>query len=160
MARPRKLLELQTGNLTVEQRKQKELEESLVKVDSKNIKCPSWVKSKIAKNEFKRLNNILVDLDILTELEINSLANYCNCYAKFVQVSLELENEPLVMEYTNKSGFTNIIENPKLKVQLKLSKELRDLGNELGINMSSRLKFASSKSKELKDEIEDEFGDI
>ena len=37
MARPRKLLELQTGNLTVEQRKQKELEESLVKVDSKNI---------------------------------------------------------------------------------------------------------------------------
>lgn len=160
VGRPKKALANSTGDLTEKRKKQKELEESLVKVTANNIMCPSWVESEVAIKEFYRLAKILNNIEILTDLEVTMLANYCNCYDKFVSISLELENEPLVIEYTNKAGFTNAIENPKFKVLLKLSKELRDLGNELGINMSSRLKFATIKAEKLNNEVENDFGEI
>lgn len=160
MARPRKALENQIGNLTKQEIEIKKQEEELIKISAKDIKCPTWVKNKLARKEFKRLTSLLEEIDILTELDVTNLANYCNCYARFVELSLELENESLVVEYTNKAKVTNIIENPKFKVQLKLSEELRKLGNELGISLNSRLKFASAKMEKINDGITDDFGDI
>lgn len=160
MARPKKPVELQRKNLTKQEIEQKKLEESLVNITAKNVKCPSFIKSEIAINEFERLVGLLEEIDILTELDITMLGNYCNCYSRFVEVSQQLDKEDLTIEYTNKAGFTNAIENPKFKVLLKLSKELRDLGNELGINMSSRLKFATIKAEKLNNELENEFGEL
>ena len=151
MARPKKLLDNQTKHLTKEEIQKREYEENLIKIDDKNIKAPNWLKDRVAKNEFKRLVGLLEKIDIICELDITTLGLYCQTYAKLVEIVKELEQEELVIDGKP---------NPKMKMQLQLSEELRKLGNELGITLNSRLKFATSKAEKERDEIKDEFGDI
>ena len=149
--RPKKALDNMTGHWTKEQIEQREYEESLIRIDDKNIKAPNWLKDRVAKQEFKRLVVLLEKIDIICELDITTLGLYCQTYAKLVSLIKELEEEALV---------ENGKANPKMKLQLQLSEELRKLGNELGITLNSRLKFATSKAEQERDEIKDEFGDI
>ena len=151
MARPKKTLDNQTKHLTKAEIQQREYEESLIRIDDKNIKAPNWLKDRVAKQEFKRLVVLLEKIDIICELDITTLGLYCQTYAKLVSLIKELEEEALV---------ENGKANPKMKLQLQLSEELRKLGNELGITLNSRLKFATSKAEQERDEIKDEFGDI
>ena len=151
MARPKKALDNQTKHLTKEEIQKREYEENLIKIDDKNIKAPNWLKDRVAKQEFKRLVALLEKIDIICELDITTLALYCETYAKLVEIVKELEQEELVIDGKP---------NPKVKMQLQLSEELRKLGNELGISLSSRLKFATSKAEKERDEVKDEFGDI
>ena len=151
MARPKKALDNMTGHWTKAEIQQKKYEESLIKIDDKNIKAPNWLKDRVAKQEFKRLVALLEKIDIICELDITTLGLYCQTYAKLVEIVKELEQEELVIDGKP---------NPKMKMQLQLSEELRKLGNELGITLSSRLKFATSKAEKERDQIKDEFGDI
>ena len=151
MARPKKVLDNMTGHWTKAEIQQKKYEESLIKIDDKNIKAPNWLKDRVAKNEFKRLVGLLEKIDIICELDITTLGLYCQTYAKLVEIVKELEQEELVIDGKP---------NPKMKMQLQLSEELRKLGNELGITLNSRLKFATSKAEKERDQIKDEFGDI
>ena len=146
MARPKKLLDNQTKHLTKAEIQQKKYEESLIKIDDKNIKAPNWLKGKIAKAEFNRLAKLLLEIEVVNELDITSLAVYCENYERLIQVTKELETEELII---------NGRINPKMKLKLQLQDELRKLGNELGINLSARLKFASIKVQEEKDELLD-----
>ena len=151
MARPKKALDNMTGHWTKAEIQQKKYEENLIRIDDKNIKAPNWLKDRVAKQEFKRLVALLEKIDIICELDITTLALYCETYAKLVNLIKELEQEELVIDGKP---------NPKVKMQLQLSEELRKLGNELGISLSSRLKFATSKAEQERDEVKDEFGDI
>ena len=146
MARPKKVLDNMTGHWTKEQIEQKKAEENLIKIDAKNIQAPSWLKGKIAKAEFNRLAKLLLEIEVVNELDITSLAVYCENYERLIKVTKELETEELVI---------NGRINPKMKLKLQLQDELRKLGNELGINLSARLKFASVKVQEEKDELLD-----
>ena len=151
MARPKKVLDNMTGHWTKAEIQQKKNEDNFIKIDDKNITCPKWVKGKVARNEFNRLLKLLEKIDIICELDITTLGLYCQTYAKLVEIVKELEQEELVIDGKP---------NPKVKMQLQLSEELRKLGNELGISLSSRLKFATSKAEKERDEVKDEFGDI
>ena len=144
MARPKKTLDNQTKHLTKAEIQQREYEESLIRIDAKNIQAPSWLKGKIAKAEFNRLAKLLLEIEVVNELDITSLAVYCENYERLIQVTKELETEELII---------NGRINPKMKLKLQLQDELRKLGNELGINLSARLKFASIKVQEEKDEL-------
>ena len=146
MARPKKLLDNQTKHLTKEEIEQKKAEENLIKIDAKNIQPPSWLKGKIARAEFNRLAKLLLEIEVVNELDITSLAVYCENYERLIKVTKELETEELII---------NGRINPKMKLKLQLQDELRKLGNELGINLSARLKFASVKIEEEKDKLLD-----
>ena len=146
MARPRKSSDNLNGHFTKEQIEQRKAEENLIKIDAKNIVVPSWLKGKVAKAEFKRLAKLLLEIEVVNELDITSLAVYCENYERLIKVTKELETEELVI---------NGRINPKMKLKLQLQDELRKLGNELGINLSARLKFASIKIQEEKDELLD-----
>ena len=146
MARPRKSSDNLNGHFTKEQIEQRKAEENLIKIDAKNIVVPSWLKGKVAKAEFKRLAKLLLEIEVVNELDITSLAVYCENYERLINVTKELETEELVI---------NGRINPKMKLKLQLQDELRKLGNELGINLSARLKFASVKIQEEKDELLD-----
>ena len=91
---------------------------------------------------------------------MNNLGAYCNAYSSYLEASKELAKQPQVVEYTNKAGATNFVENPYIKIQLKYSDEMRRYSSLLGLSIDSRLKLATIKSKETKQEIVDDFGDI
>ena len=88
------------------------------------------------------------------------MAAYCNAYSGYLETIREMQGQALTIEYTNKGGATNIIENPLIKIQMKYSDEMRKYSSLLGLSIDSRLKLASIKSTETKKELTDEFGDI
>ena len=161
MGRPKLPLELQKGNLTKEQQVEKELEQDLAKANSNQLdKPPLWLRDKVAKKEWKRLVEQFRSISIISNLDLNNLAAYCNAYSCYRQSIDELQGKPLVVEYTNKANVTNQIENPLIKIQMKYSDEMRKYSALLGLSVDSRLKLSSLKLKETKSEIKDEFGDI
>ncbi len=135
-------------------------EEGLIRPNDDKIKCPSWVKDKVARAEFKKISEELQELKLLTNLDVNTLASYCIAYSNYLKATLELEGQPLVISQTNKSGFTNLVENPLIRIQLKFSDEMKKHASEMGLTINSRLKLVVPKAKPKKDEIEEEFGDL
>ncbi|EGT0683789.1 phage terminase small subunit P27 family [Clostridium perfringens] len=161
MGRNRKSLDLQNGNLTCTQKNDRELEEDSIIIGKEQLENPpSWLRNKVAKDEWKRLVEQLKTLKIISNLDLNNLGAYCNAYSWYIETTKQLKKEPLIINYTNKANATNLIENPLIKIQMKYSDEMRKYASLLGLSIDSRLKLASLKGKKKKDKISDEFGDI
>ncbi|GMQ56775.1 hypothetical protein AN1V17_11690 [Vallitalea sediminicola] len=161
MARPKKPVNIQSGNLTRQQKIEKELQENLVKTGTEQLqKTPKWLRDSVAKKEWKRLVKQFESIGILTNLDVVNLGAYCNAYSYYIEATNELNNEEMVVEYTNKAGATNEVENPRIKIQIKYSDEIKKYSSLLGLTADSRLKMASLKLNETKKDIVDEFGDI
>ncbi|GAB6150216.1 phage terminase small subunit P27 family [Clostridium novyi] len=161
MARPKKLLAMQEGNLTCKQQEEKRLQEEAIQTGMEQLKTtPKWLRDKEAKKEWKRLVEQFKRLAIISNLDLNNLGAYCNSFSSYLEATKQLNGQPLTIEYTNKGGATNIIENPLIKIQLKYSDEMKKYSSLLGLTIDSRLKMASIKLTETKKDIVDEFGDI
>ncbi|MBN1051628.1 phage terminase small subunit P27 family [Clostridium botulinum] len=160
MARPKKMLNVQEGHLTKEQQIEKKLQEEIIQTGTEQLKPPKWLRDKTAKKEFKRLVEQFKTIGIISNLDLNNLGAYCNAYSFYLESTTLLNKEPLTIEYTNKAGATNIIENPLIKIQLKYSDEMKKYSSLLGLTIDSRLKMATIKLNETKKEITSDFGDI
>lgn len=152
---------MQQGHLTCKQQSEKEMQEKIIETGMEQLeKPPKWLRDKEAKREWKRLVEQFKNLAIISNLDLNNLGAYCNAYSSYIEATRELKGQPLTIEYTNKGGATNIIENPLIKIQLKYSDEMKKYSSLLGLTIDSRLKMASIKLTETKKDIVDEFGDI
>ncbi|APU60741.1 phage terminase small subunit P27 family [Clostridium botulinum] len=161
MARPKKMLSIQEGHLEKKQQEEKKLQEQIIQTGMEQLKKPpKWLRDSLAKKEWKRLVEQFKTLSVISNLDLNNLGAYCNAYSSYIEATKELKGQPLTIEYTNKGGATNIIENPLIKIQLKYSDEMKKYSSLLGLTIDSRLKIATLKLTETKKEIVDEFGDI
>ena len=161
MGRPKKTLEMQEGHLTKQQRLDKELQEDLLESATDQLeKPPTWLRDNIAKKEWKRLVEQFKAIGIISNLDLNNLGAYCNAYSSYLESTKELKGQSMTIEYTNKGGSTNLIENPLIKIQIKYSDEMKKYSSLLGLTIDSRLKMATIKLNETKKDITDEFGDI
>ncbi|UBK85085.1 phage terminase small subunit P27 family [Clostridium perfringens] len=161
MGRPRKISELQNKHLTQEEKINKELEEEFATVNRDQLeKPPSWLIDNVAKKEWNRLVEQLKALKVIGNLDLNNLGAYCNAYSSYVNATKKMKKEEMLIEFTNKSGATNTVEHPLIKIQLKYSDEMRKYSSLLGLSVDSRLKMASILNKKLEDDIKDDFGDI
>lgn len=153
MGRPPKLTLVNKKHLTKNEiRKRKEKEDKLLKSNKiDKIKPPSWLSAK-AKTLFNDLSEDLIELNVLNNLDINSLALYCHHYIKFLELEKEIKKEGETIEYTNREGFTNVVENPKLKIKNKYFEILNKLSKEFGLSPLSRLRL-TVHSNEKESEI-------
>lgn len=158
----RKHNSLKTGDYTQQRQKEMELvdrELESTKTD-KPLKCPNWVKDKIAKAEFKRLSKELSDAGILSYLDLDILVNYCISYSNYRKATEQLLNEPLTVTKVNSNGTVGTDINPLVKIQKIYSDEIKKYASMLGLTIDSRMKIASIKVEKAQDKVGDEFGDI
>jgi P27 family predicted phage terminase small subunit len=125
----------------IEERKAKE-----VKANTDNIKPPSYLSKELIPN-FEYIANQLVDIGIMTNLDCEVLARYVMLENQFQQISSKLLQLNIDDEEYYK--FCNL--------QEKIFKQVRQVGNDLGLSISSRCKLVvPSKEKEEKElSIED-----
>lgn len=151
MGRTRLPLSEQKGDLTKERQERRKAEQELVKAPKKYIeKTPSWLSKRAAK-EYKRLLGNIKDMDMLSDLDANNLACYCNAYDKYLTAEDDIANRGTLIDGR---------ENPSVLLQIKFAKEMREFGKQCGLSIDSRLKFAAVKLKETEENISDEFGEI
>ena len=161
MGRPKLPENMQKGHLTNLQKTEKQLEEQNVKVGMEQLdNPPMWLRDGVAKKEWKRLVEQFKTIEIITNLDLNNLGAYCNAYSAYLETTKQLKGQPLTVEYTNKGGATNIIENPLIKIQIKYSDEMKRFSSLLGLTIDSRLKIGAIILNKTKDEVKENFGDI
>lgn len=160
MARPKKPLAFQKGNLTTGTKLKKERAEALVSVVSSTalLKPPSWLLDEIAIKEYKRVVKEIVKLGILNNLDINNLGAYCNAYSLYLKATEELKTQPLTIVKELPNGCSNIVENPLIKIQKTYANEMRSFANLAGLTLDGKLKMGSQKVVEEKDELKKIFG--
>lgn len=162
MPRPRKELSQQKGHLTKVTQINRQNEMDSVKTKSDEIlKAPAWLHDPLARNEWRRIVPQLLEIDIVGNLDLSSIAGYCNAFAQYRRATEKLKDEPLVYDsYDEKTGAEYHKENPTIKVQTNAAAEMRKFASLCGLTIDSRLKAAATKTKQKQDEIETAFGVI
>lgn len=139
-------------------RRRKENEKAL-KVAKDKLKPPSWL-GKIAKKEFKYIVDETQSIELLTNLDVHTLAVYSNVYEQYVICNQRLLEDGIIVE-ANKASETVTAAHPLFVKQAQLFDQLRKMQTDLGLSPSSRAKLAlhaaltSDKSKE-----EEEFDNV
>lgn len=134
--------------------------EARLKPKADKLRPPSWL-SPIAKREFKRIVKEMEGLGVLTNVDIDALALYVDAYASYIECTRIIEQEGLMVEYTNKAAETNKVAHPLLTKKRQLADQMRMMAVELGLTPAARAKLAMPK-REPKEptEFERMFGNV
>lgn len=159
MGRPRKIISMQTGNIKKDVRAKREYEESLVKTDKDELeKLPSSVfLDATAKREYERVRKNLQSIDIIGNLDRNSMIVYANAYSMYLQALKETKKKDFCPTVKTSSGEKP---NPIYAIMEQAKKDMDSSGSALGMSASSRLKIASEKAKGQEENLMQMFGDI
>lgn len=159
MGRPRKIISMQTGNIKKDVRAKREYEESLVKTDKDELeKLPSSVfLDATAKREYERVRKNLQSIDIIGNLDRNSMIVYANAYSMYLQALKETKKKDFCPTVKTSSGEKP---NPVYAILEQAKKDMESSGSALGMSASSRLKIAAEKAKGQEENLMQLFGDI
>lgn len=159
MGRPRKIISLQTGNIKKDVRAKREYEESLIKTDKDELeKLPSSVfLDATAKREYERVRKNLQSIDIIGNLDRNSMIVYANAYSMYLQALKETKKKDFCPTVKTSSGEKP---NPVYAIMEQAKKDMDTSGSALGMSASSRLKIAAEKAKGQEENLVQLFGDI
>lgn len=130
----------------IEKRKNSE-----VKAKSDNIKPPQNL-TKDEKKEFKKIAKELIEIEIMSNLDSNSLGMYVRAYSNYVKVSDKLiKLDPL--EKFDEYNKLSILED-------RYAKQCRSHAIDLGLTISSRCKLVVPKPPEglKKNKFSEKFG--
>lgn len=155
MGRSRKPAEAQKGHLTLMENEQRAAEQQSVVTDREQLKkVPSkFLINNLARLEWKRITLELASIDIVGNLDRNNLIGYCNSWAKYVEVTQQLEEQELTV-----SGKNGEVKNPLIEIQKNYADEIRKFGSLCGLTIDSRLKAAAIKTEQTKDQMKEMFG--
>lgn len=112
---------------------------SEIKAKSDNIKPPKNL-TKEEKKEFKKIAKELVELDIMSNLDCNSLGMYIRAYGNYVKISESLMNMDPVKDFDTYNKLS-ILED-------RYTKQCRSHAIDLGLTISSRCKLVVPKPPE------------
>ena len=156
MARPRKSVNALQGAYTKEAMKERLAKEKAITGDSDSILPPKFIEDDdIALAEFYRVVDELKKVNIATNVDNVMLGVYANCYSLYYRATVEIGEQGLVTEYTNKGGATNPVINPYIKIQQQYMASLMKISEKFGLDPSSRAKIAHLQPPTDKEKVED-----
>lgn len=139
MARPREPIDLIIAkgkkNLTKKEIEKRRAQE--VKAPNDKVEPPSYLPEEL-KNEFNRIADELIEIDIMSNLDCEALARFIVSESQYQKVS-----ERVIKMKTIGPTYMELI-----KTQEKLFKMARQAANDLGLTISSRCKLVVPKKQE------------
>jgi len=125
-----------------------------VKPESIRPRVPTHL-SKDARRCWDYLAPKLFDLGLLTRLDRETLAAYCESYALWVEAKEKVNTSGLVLKTMN----GNLIQNPYLSIANKARDSMVKIGAEFGLSPSSRVGLPSKDGGDpLEGDLSDLFG--
>ncbi|AEH46782.1 phage terminase small subunit P27 family [Parageobacillus thermoglucosidasius] len=154
------LLQGNKSRLTKKEIEQRMEAEERLKPKADKVKPPSWL-DPLAKKEFKRIVSELSELGLITNVDIVALATYCDAYSDYVKCTKLIQEEGMMVEYTNKAAETNKVPHPLLTKKKQLFEQMKAVASEFGLSPSARAKLAMPKKEEKEPTPEEKlFGDV
>jgi P27 family predicted phage terminase small subunit len=147
-------------HLTKKEIQERKEAEERIKPKADKVKPPTWL-SKEAKKVFKQLAKELQEVGLITNVDVHALALYCDAYVNYIECTRIIEEEGLMVEYTNKAAETNKVPHPLLTKKKHLHEQMKALANEFGLTPAARAKIAIPKQeKKEPTAFEKMFGDV
>ena len=148
MGRPPKPINATFGEYNKQTKKEREEAENKIDGSVGNNKLKTAPKN-LSRNGKAIYRALLEDLE-KSGIKVNNLDVYmleilANAIDNMRTAQAKLNEEGTVIEYTNKGGNTNLIQNPALSVYTKYYKIFKDCCSELGLSPSARAKLALLK---------------
>ena len=125
-----------------------------------SVNCPEWLDD-AAKKHWDVLSKELLDLGLVTNLDVGALTICCDAYSKVIKSNQEIEKHGLLVTHVNKGGNRNIVPNPYVAIANKYSDIYKRYCTEFGLTPTARLKLSTPKElpKPLTD-FERKFPDV
>jgi P27 family predicted phage terminase small subunit len=117
--------------------------------------CPSWL-SPLAKQEWKRITPELAQLGLLSSLDRNILAGYCNAFALWQEAQECLSKQGTV--YVTTKG--KLEPRPEIAIVKTAGEMMNAFAAELGLTPSSRARMNLPKPNEEIDPMEELLRDL
>lgn len=147
-------------NLTKKEIEARREAEQRIKPQATKVRPPTWL-CKDGKKEFRRIAKELLEVDLITNVDVDALALYCDAYVDYIKCTAIIEEEGLMVEYTNKAAETNRVPHPLMTKKKQLYDQMKSLAGEFGLTPSSRAKIAIPRQeKKEPTEFEKAFGDL
>lgn len=149
----------------VEDRKSRE-----IRAPSDKVRAPSYL-DKDMKKEFTKISKELVEVGIMTNLDVDALARFILAKKMYLQITNELLlRNPITEieeEVTEDGGTVRVTQSVSgtylelLQAQDKLFKQCRQSAADLGLTISSRCRLVVPKKETKQEKTEEEklFGD-
>lgn len=111
-------------------------------------RCPAHLDDE-ARRAWRRLSRDLYDAGVLTAVDRDLLAAYCQAFSRWVNAELKVRATGEVIKTTN----GNLIQNPYLGIANRAIDQMARLAGEFGLTPSSRahLKVEPAKERSLAD---------
>lgn len=131
-----------------------------IKAKNDNVKPPKYLKKEL-KKEFKKIANELIEIGIMSNLDIDCLCRFLISQNEYLKITKAVDaREPtkfIEVEEKDKEG--NVTEIKKIEVidpmydsllimQNRVFKQCREAAGDLGLSISSRCKLVAPKSPE------------
>ena len=118
--------------------------------------CPTWLR-KDAKRVWKKIAPRLDAMKVLGEIDRNSLARYCQIFAKWREAEEFLAKHGTALPVRNAAGdLVDFKQFPQVNLAMKLSDQLLRLEREFGMTPSARAAMATPPDKGKKDMTKEE----
>ncbi|MED1419028.1 phage terminase small subunit P27 family [Bacillus smithii] len=146
MARPRQPIDLLVykgkKNLTKKEIEERKAQE--VKAPNDKVKAPTYLPKEL-KREFKKIADQLIEIGIMTNLDVDALARFLIAKKLYLDLTQKLlENSNLLLD------------KDLVGTQDKLFKQCRAAASDLGLTISSRCKLVIPKKEEEKPKSKEE----
>lgn len=105
------------------------------------VKPPYWL-DEVAKKEFQHIVKECEKQEIITNLDVQALAAYCDAYSDYIKCTGIIQEEGFMVKYTNKASETNYIPHPLLTKKKQLHDQMKTLALEFGLTPYSRMRLA------------------
>jgi P27 family predicted phage terminase small subunit len=137
-AKPARLQLLQ-GNpakKNVEDLKRRAEKEEKMKMSAEHVIPPSWL-DKTAQNEFKRLADLLLKVELINDADVGHLALYCDAYSQYLSFKRQVKTKGLWIEGRP---------NPFIMRMKDAAAQMRSFSADLGLSPAARARLAINLS--------------
>lgn len=130
-----------SNHLTKEEIKERKEHEERMRGNADKIKPPEYLLKK-QKEEFERIASELMDLGIISNLDVDALARYVTAQSEYERLGPVLRKLDPIEDL---DAYTKLNRTRK-----QLSDECRAYANDLGLTITSRLKLVIPKTEDEK----------
>ena len=127
-----------------------EREQNEIKAPSDVIQIPGCLKTKKLKDRFNFIVEQLIDLNLMSNLDVDCIVRYINAESEYEQVTAKINKTSIMVEGINENGVMDYVVNKEYErlviLQDKVFKQARASASDIGLTITSRCKLVVPKS--------------
>lgn len=129
-----------------EERQRREKAEERLRTGTDKVKPPKWLTPE-GKKEFRRLAKLLLEVDLVTNADVDMLAVLANTIVTYQEADAAIREQGLTVTECTRYGEKEVA-HPLLAQRRQLADQIRALAGEFGLTPSARARLAMHLPKE------------